>query len=224
MKTRSEKYFLETGHGSISLKGDDFDCAIYFKGKPYALNWSDCEGSIGQYLVKTGIEGYKEDLRQIRYIIDSGLQNNQPIYSQLYPLLQLFEMGEFSLTNYVPEKWEIINFDLAEKVAYYPLEYVYVPTRSLEDLNSKTVKNFEQRIRRGERPIVITASVEKGWCEFVIDGHHKFEAYRKAKKSPNVVNIEKRKSELSLEEGLEILNGKPSLELYKKVKMRYGTA
>ncbi len=35
-------------------------------------------------------------------------------------------------------------------------------------------------IRDGERPIALTATAEYGWCEFVLDGHHKLKAYRTA--------------------------------------------
>lgn len=224
MKPRIEKYFLDNGYGSIDLKGDEFDCAIYFQGKPYAINWSDCEGSVGQYLVRTGIKGYEKDLKQIRYIVENGLDENQLIGDQLYPLLKLFKFGEFTLINYEPEEWDLTDSKLEKQVNYYPLNYVYVPTQSMEQLNMDTLEKYENKINGGEKPIVVTASVEGGWCEFIVDGHHKLEAYRRSKKSPNVLNIQKKKSKLTIEEGASILQGKPLLELYKKVKARYGNA
>lgn len=92
MELRAEAYYLESGYGSIDLKGDEFDCAIYFKGKPYAINWHDCAGSIGQYLVRTGIEGYRADLRQIRHIIEFGMKDDQMISTQISQVRQ-FELS-----------------------------------------------------------------------------------------------------------------------------------
>lgn len=218
-----EKYFLENGYGSIDLKGDDFDSVISFLGKPYALNWCDCEGSVGQYLVRTGIKGYKKDLRQLRMILSNGLDSKMKISDQIYPLLQLFKYGSLLLSNYSAEQWDVISCGVSQKVQYYPYGNTFVRTQPADDLDRETIDGYENQISVGGRPLVVTVSVEDGWCEFVIDGHHKLEAYNNLKIAPNVLNITKPKSKLPIEEGLRILNGRPSMQTYKKIKIRYGS-
>ncbi len=219
---RTEDYFLEGGYGSIDLKGNDFDCIIYFQGKPYALNWCDCSGSVGQILVRSGINGYKKDLRQVRHVVENGLHEEQSISDQIYPILQLFKYGEFKLTNYTPEDWDVSDTKLASQVEYYPFGEVYVPTQAMANLDNETVQKYISKIGTGARPLVITTSVEDGWCEFIIDGHHKMKAYQELKLAPNVLCIEKKNSLLDLDEGLRVLKNKPAYETYKRVKIRYG--
>ena len=219
---RTEDYFLEGGYGSIDLKGNDFDCIIYFHGKPYALNWCDCSGSVGQILVRSGIKGYKKDLRQVRHIVENGLHQEQAISDQIYPILQLFKYGEFRLTNYTAEDWDVSDTKLASQVEYYPFGETYVPTQSLVTLDRNTVDKYIEKIENGRRPLVVTASVEDGWCEFIIDGHHKIKAYQELKLAPNILCIEKKSSQIELEEALSILNNKPAYETYKRIKARYG--
>lgn len=213
-----EIYFLESGYGSIDLKGDDFDCIISFRGKPYAINWCDCEGSVGQYLVRTGVKGYKKDLRQLRRVLANGLDSKMKISDQIYPLLRLFKYGNLHLSNYVAEQWDILSGDQSGQEWYYPYGNTFVPTQAAKDLDKGTVERYVLEISGGARPLVVTASVEGGWCEFVIDGHHKLEAYNRLKVAPNVLNIAKPKSKLPMEEGLRILNGSPSMQTYKRVK------
>lgn len=216
-----EIYFLESGYGSIDLQGDDFDCLISFQGKPYAINWCDCEGSVGQYLVRTGIRGYKKDLRQLRMILSNGLDPKMKISDQIYPLLQLFRYGNLYLSNYTARDWDVLSGELSKQVQYYPLGNTFVPTQPSEGLNKETIDGYIAQISNGGRPLVVTASVEDGWCEFVVDGHHKLEAYGHLKIAPNVLNFRKPKSKLPIDEGLRILEGKPSMQTYKKVKVKY---
>lgn len=221
IEPRVERYRLRDGYGSIGLKGDDFDCAIYFKGKPYALNWCAPMGTVFGYLVRTGVEGFQVDLQQIRTIVQSKPDEHEPLHSQFAPLLQLFEPGNYVLTYYDALKWIDAGYKADDLVGYYPESYVLATTQPKNSLDRSTVKEYLEKIRNGARPTVITASPEDGLCEFVIDGHHKLEAYRLAKKWPRVLHIGKEHSMLGLEEGLQILDNTPYLQLYKQVKVRH---
>lgn len=216
-----EKYFLDGGYGNIDLRGNDFDCAIYFQGKPYAINWSDCEGSVAQLLFRTGARGYKKDLRQIKYVLENGLDESQKISEQIFPLLKLFKYGDFNLYNKQPEAWDIIDYENSDVVGYYPFGSVFVTTQPKLSLDKDVIEKYEAIIKSGKRPLIVTASVEEGWCEFVLDGHHKLQAYDRLRISPNVVNIEKHKTILSLSDGMSILKNQKGLDIYKKVKIKY---
>lgn len=217
-----ESYFLEGGFGSIDLVGNEFDCAIYFQGKPYAINWADCEGGVGQLLVRTGLKGFKKDLRQLRHVLENGLDPEQKISDQIYPILQLFKYGDLILRNYCPDQWEIIDYDENQIIDYYPFGEPLVTTQPRSSLNVDTILKYEASIKSGNSPVVVTTSVQDGWCEFVLDGHHKLQAYDRLKKPPNIVNIEKPKSTLSIDKALPMFKNKNSMEIYKKVKVKYG--
>jgi hypothetical protein len=67
---------------------------------------------------------------------------------------------------------------------------------------------------------VLTASAEGAWCEFVIDGHHKLEAYNRERVNPAVLNIVRWDApEISLEEGLRYLPRRhPGVTEYRRMK------
>src|SRR5262249_59700678 len=89
---------------------------------------------------------------------------------------------------------------------YYPADRSLVCTQTRESLNEERVAYFRKQIRAGQRPIVLTTSAEGAWCEFVIDGHHKLEAYNRQGVKPAILGIERWKAPaISLEEGISFL-------------------
>src|SRR5215510_2102697 len=100
--TDSEEYLLEDGEGLIDVRGDNFDSGLLVGGRPVAFYWSDCEGSIAQYLVRssdtTDLSGR---LRALRHVAGGGLDPRAPLAPQVRPLLALFTPGTYRLT-YVP--------------------------------------------------------------------------------------------------------------------------
>jgi hypothetical protein len=79
---------------------------------------------------------------------------------------------------------------------------------------------FRERIRAGERPIVITTSADGAWCEFVIDGHHKLAANDREHVKPAVLGIVRSPAPaIGLEEGLSFLpRGHRGIAAYRRMK------
>jgi len=221
----TERLTLNDGIGAICVKGDSFDCSIHFSGHPYAINWSDCGGSVAQYLARVGTRNTGVDLAQARHAVANGFDDSLPMSSQLRPLLQLFCAGEYLITRRSLESWYYTDDYTESFVHYYPFDGdVLVPTRSTSDLDPSTVDGYVKSIENGRRPIVVLASVERSWCQFVVDGHHKLEAYNRTSVMPHVLDVHGRGSRMTQEEGEAILRGaehSSALEIYRTVKAKY---
>ncbi len=87
MSNETEVFELATGYSVIDVRGGEFDLALFVGGRPIALNWSDCEGSVAQYLrVRVGRIA-KTNFRRSGTLSKVIGFPNVPISSQLYPFL-----------------------------------------------------------------------------------------------------------------------------------------
>ena len=108
-----------------------------------------------------------------------------------------------------------------ELVGYYPLDQRnLVCTQTSDSLDAGRVAFFREQVGAGRRPVVLTASAESAWCEFVIDGHHKLAAYARERVKPAVLGIVREGApRISLDEGLEWLpRGHPGVSEYRRMK------
>ncbi len=208
---------LEDGKGLIEVRGNDQDTVLLVEGKPVALNWDDCSGSVGQYLVFTGHTRGSDYARELREFVAGNVDEGKPLTEHIGPLLDLFVPGIYSLC-YTPSEVvkSVATLDNSLQssanqglVGYYPAEdRQLVFTQTSESLNEDRVRYYQKRIQAGERPIVLTTSAEGAWCEFVIDGHHKLEAYNRQAVEPTLLGITRWNAPpISLEEGLSYLPG-----------------
>lgn len=195
MNTRSETVNLTDTYSLIDIQGNGFDSALLFRGKAIALNWSDCGGSVYQYLARAGVTDYEESLRDLRYILDGNFNEDIPISSQIHSFLKLFVPGEY-LLNYKQSysEYDLIEFNSTwspekDSDGFYPFGDVLVFTQPSDLLNPDRVNHFVESIRNGRRPIALTATVPGGWCEFVLDGHHKLQAYKITQVLPTLISI-----------------------------------
>jgi uncharacterized protein (TIGR02996 family) len=217
------------GPGRIEVRGGENETVLLVDGRPVALNWNDCQGSVGQYLVFTGHTGGSVYARQLAEFAADGVEDDRPLADQIAPLLAVFARGTYCL-HYVPSA-VIGNVTTLgdpgrssagrELIEYYPIDdRNLVATQARESLNEDRVAFFREQIRAGRRPTVLTASAEGAWCEFVIDGHHKLEAYNRERVNPAVLNIVRWDApEISLEEGLRYLPRRhPGVTEYRRMK------
>src|SRR5262245_42559113 len=228
--TDSEEYLLEDGEGLIDVRGDNFDSGLLVGGAPVAFYWSDCEGSIAQYLVRSrDTTGLSERLRALRHVAGGGLDPHAPLAPQVRHLLALFPSGRYRL-SYLPENpWDIIDYDTrfsysADRDSFYPVNDVLITTRPSDTLRRERVEFFHQRIAAGERPVVFAAGVPDGYGAFVLDGHHKLQAYRQLQISPAVLLILKAAPDpIALADGLLLLGEATRYrEDYRRVKRESG--
>lgn len=83
---RSESITLRETLNLIDVRGRDFDTLILSRGKPLALNWHDCAGSVAQYLVRAGVADYDNELASLRHVLDGNIDSEV----ELGPQVELF--------------------------------------------------------------------------------------------------------------------------------------
>jgi hypothetical protein len=198
---RSELFTLRQSLGLFKIIGGKFGTGLYFDGQPISFYWDDYRGSVAQYLAQVKTLDTKENLANIRNFVEGQVAKTQSLAGQLKPLLHLFEPGDYAL-NLLTIKdalpmWDeypgkALDMDFKEDIGnFYPMGTELVTTRPKRLLNQERIKFYEAILKQGQRPIVITASVKDGWTEFVIDGHHKLQAYTELKIAPRVLQIVK---------------------------------
>ena len=58
-------------------------------------------------------------------------------------------------------------------------------------LDGQVVESYKQAIRDGVKPIVVLYKIEDSWAIFILDGHHKLQAYKERKQNPQALVISK---------------------------------
>jgi len=229
--TRLDLAVVSDGKGLIDVRGSDWDTALLVEGRPIALNWDDCEGSIGQYLVLTGHERGDDYARQLIDFVSGDNDLCAPFAEQLRPLLSTFANGVYWLLytpSQVPVSWTMQGYPDqstldAQFLQYYPFDdRNLVGTQPRESIDEGRVSFFRDRVRNGRRPIVLTVTTKGSWCEFVIDGHHKLEAYARERVRPAILTIDRGDPpEISVDEGIAYLpRGHAGVASYRRVKSR----
>lgn len=193
--TFTEAITRTDGLSFFDIRGDGFDTMLFVNGQPIGMNWYDCGGSIAQYLVRAGVANRNAKLAHLRYLVAGNLLVNQPLSTQLWDLLELFAPGDYSLT-FIPCCPDSAHHDFSKAQEFsqhydwfYPFGRDFVFTRPSESLSEDQIAFHAQQIANGLRPIAITANVADGQCDYVIDGHHKLVAYRRANVDPAIINI-----------------------------------
>jgi len=220
-----EIYELLNGSGQITLRGDSNERGILFEGKPISFNWADCQGSIGQYLIRgMKYEEYQESLEKIRNFVNYEENIDAPLSVVLHDLLQLFTDGQYLLKEYLlDEDYEYLAYDASLKPHnYYPYKFTLVGTQPEKYLNKKRVDEYIALIKSGVMPRVIVASVYDDGTFYVLDGHHKLEAYKQLDKKPNIIEIVSVEAKpLTLDDGLLFIEDNGAKKIYTKVKNEY---
>jgi hypothetical protein len=156
-------------------------------------------------------------------LVAGKVDEARPLGEQIEPLLSLFAPGTYCL-RYTPATFVSICGYLSanhELLNYYPGDELnLVCTQARESLNEERVAFYRSQIRAQERPIVLTASARETWCEFVIDGHHKLEAYNEERVKPAILGIVRWQAPaISLKEGLSFLpRGHRGVKEYRRMK------
>lgn len=200
---RTETYALKNGAGRIAVRGNRSACGLFLDGEPFVFNWADCAGSIGQDLCYFDTYIKHESILDLAKVTAQLPSKSEPLWLLILPLLRQFPSGSYTLTLsplIAGEQWveRYVGYEPGEEPPYLIREWeggyypendgVYggkalVATLPDEWLDEERILQFWYAIESGERPFAITAAVEGGMCEFVLDGHHKLTAYAYAKTS-----------------------------------------
>ncbi len=230
MSTEAEIVDLAGGRSVIDVRGSDFDSVLLVGGHPVVLAWSDCKGSIEQYMARAGTADCEDQLRALRFVLEGNFDADAPIGPQIFPFLQLFVPARYRLSHRPTcADCQLVGFDTSwqrsrEHDHFYPFGHTLVFTQAVDSLSRDRVAYYLNRIRGGHRPIALTATVEGGCCEYVLDGHHKLRAYQAADVHPTFISACRLDAPRLAPDSFAryIGGGHPLARHYRKVKRKYG--
>jgi hypothetical protein len=184
------------GSGVVAVFGNGFASVLYLGGEPSRSHAADCEGSVGQLAARAGPGAVRPaELDALRdWLAAPGLDVREPPPAEpLEPLLRLLARGRYTLTLSRPGWRELPVLDPAPDGVrgwYWPLQGdALIVTDRWPPRDPAAVDGYLARISRGERPAAVTVRAHGGGPRYLIDGHHKLAAYRRAGTRPLLVEI-----------------------------------
>jgi hypothetical protein len=206
MKRRIETYGK---NGVLEIIGNPLESILFMRGIPIQYSWYAERGTTMRYHLVKGIE--KGALHLTSRMDDSlkrGIKSESDFMTISDYFNQLFLFGTYEYGCYevgsngasfvlFPESNGYSGFESYGGM----LEYTATQSSICDDI----VDNYKEQILRGSRPIVVLLHVENSWMFYVIDGHHKLSAYRKANIEAHAMIITKIGNEYkSLDETIEL--------------------
>lgn len=193
------KFHVNQGQNIIKLLVDDFSNCLVIE-KALIVNWPDCRGSVGEYY---SISNYSNEERtrltnELNNVLSEG--NEDKILESLQTFINLFSNGEYDIHFYTLKikehcflKQNLVKYH--ESVpenerfsgSFFPCigeeEYIF-DTIPDHQLNPERVNYYIDQIKKGNRPKVMLLEAFNPYiCEYtstyILDGHHKLEAYLK---------------------------------------------
>lgn len=192
---REENVVAVSPAGVLDVRGDSFEAVLQISQEVIAAHWADCEGSVGQHLVRSVSRQPNHALTRFRRSVETSVPDDLPlmehfqeVVATLVPGQYAFVLEDVSVDSYVVEQ-EVRPEVALDITRFYPGFGAMVATHPRAALSRLTIDRHAQAIRRGERPVVITVSHDKAWAEFIIDGHHKLHAYQRENVAIRRLNI-----------------------------------
>lgn len=192
---RSEIVTVADGSGTIDVRGGKFDVLLCSHGTPLVLNWDDCQGSVAQYLIRSGKPFQPLELDALRHTLEGHLDDERPLAEQFALFLRLLANGTYKITyELLTQPQKCIEFaqtacDESHYEEYYPDGLDLVATQATDTLDDERIGHFQKIIRAGGRPIVLAVTTENAFCAFLVDGHHKFAAYSNFQVGPALLTV-----------------------------------
>jgi len=209
---------IDNGQNIIDIFFDDFASCLVVK-KALAVNWPDCRGSVGEYysISDYSIEDRNFYTKNLDNTMSEGTDSEQMETTKDF--LNLFANGKYSINKFIAkiDEVEFLTSNQAEYGDIVPQNerffgWFYPDYRSNSEpllfsitnnkIDHNRVEYYCELIRKGSKPTVLTFEVcnllsSDYSCKYVLDGHHKIEAYLKLKLDIPIINI------LKLEESIK---------------------
>ena len=188
---RGQYFRLTNPGGALTVDHDGLGRGLRLDGKPIALVWDDCQGSVGQLFRHTGETfTHRPGLKQIRSVAGGHFREDRPIFDQLRPLIMCFESGEYGIFPPFVSQFDVHTArEEIKQPGFYPMRQDLIPSQLPHTLDEERIRYWRQRLH--VQPIVFVLQEPEDWCSFVIDGHHKLEAYRRARRPARFITIQR---------------------------------
>jgi hypothetical protein len=187
------------GQNIIKVLYDGFASCLIIR-RPVAVNWPDSRGSVGEYYAVSELSDEEKIILadSLNRSLTDGTETE--IMAGIEDFLRLFESGSYQV-NLGTIPFENSNFYMARPLPadknipdykrfsgwFYPFQdFNYLYTLESKSIDPKRIEYYMDLIRKGGRPkpIVFYSLYHLDpmmSCAFVLDGHHKIEAYTRLK-------------------------------------------
>ncbi len=206
----SETINIEAGNGPLEIIGDKYDSALLLNGELIQFTYLREIGSTWRYQVAKGItENALIAESKFRNFVKNGYLSNDSLIRQFSYILKLLARGQYQIEIIELEK-EIGSIEISRETdGYYCFDTYGGMVEVLEtqsEFNEEIVKEYMDLIEEGQEPIIILLKTQNSENTFLIDGHHKFAAYGRSKRSAKCLQITKLQSHrIEKDQGLEFL-------------------
>ncbi len=203
---------ITNGQGIIDILFDDFASCLLVK-KARAVNWPDCRGSIGEYYAIADYAPQEREIytNQLNDVLSFGDKEDQ--FAAIQEFLNLFGNGQYKISKYLID---VLNtsFHQSNQVIYsnqvpanerFSGWFYHDYQSSIEpnlysitnnNINQERVTYYCDLIQTDIKPTIIVFEVcnmktSEYSRSYVLDGHHKLEAYSKLKMNIPTISIVK---------------------------------
>lgn len=175
------------GDSSIDIRGDNEISELRIVGQLLGLVWWTSDGTTIENLIQFR---HPEGRAQLDAFCGATLEefDEEVLIESVQPFLaagyyRVTIADYYDLDAYLDEA----SHDLESPTSYYGGCYSMIATQSKSQLSEKTVNWFRAKIRNGTEPLVLGICVNASWADdmeddlrtvFILDGHHRLEAYR----------------------------------------------
>ena len=195
-------------NGVIEIKGNPQETILYLRNKPIQYSWLAEIGSTWRYHIAQGLNKQIVKLHNgITDMLRRGISNEGEFLATTEFFVQFFKYGKYEFGHYklfedihwleIPKTEDYNSFD------FYGGMFHFAPTQN--SIDEKLVEEYKEQILRGSSPTMVILHVENSHKFFILDGHHKFLGYQKAKIAANSIIISKLGNDYkSIKETMEI--------------------
>jgi len=190
-----EKIKIESINAPIRLEGDKYDSVLYLNHVPIQFTWIREIGSTWRYQVAKNInEGDIVEDRRFADFVKYGYLSHDSLWIQFDYVINKLACGEYLLElNHLPSDLYLIKAQSGKEGYYQQDEYGglvdLIQTQAY--LDEAVIKEYMSLIEKGIEPIIIIQTCANSNNKFILDGHHKFIAYRRLKKLVKALIITK---------------------------------
>jgi len=188
------KVYEINGDSTFDIRGRNNLSELRIADSTRGLNWLTEEGTTIENLIQIHHPKADAQLEAFRRTTLKGFDENVLVESVspfLAPGMYRLELANhIDLDAYLDEASRKVK----SPTRYYGGCYSMVATQPKEQLRETTVNWFRDKIRDGGRPLALGICVNASWEDgdddlrtvFILDGHHRLEAYRQESIKPHV--------------------------------------
>lgn len=181
-------------NGVIAIEGNAQESILYLRDKPIQYSWLAEIGSTWRYHIAQGLNKQSVTLnREIERILKTGIQNEGDFLGITEYFINFLKYGKYEFGYFelfedlswveIPKDENYNSFD------YYGGSFDISPTQN--KIDNQLVEVYKENILKGSKPSMIIIHVENSHMFYILDGHHKFKAYKQANKKPHAILITK---------------------------------